>query len=52
MAQIQMKEKEIDTPLDYTDVDLHKGCDPLPQKFKFPNMKKYAGTDNPHLHLK
>ena len=47
-----MKEKGIDAPLDYTDLDLYKGSDPLPQKFKFPDMKKYSGTDDPHLHLK
>ena len=50
--QIQMKEKGIDAPLDYTDLDLYKGSDPLPHKFKFPDMKKYLGTDDPHLHLK
>ena len=50
--QMQMKEKGIDAPLDYTDLDLYKGSDPLPRKFKFPNMKKYSGTDDPHLHLK
>ena len=31
---------------------MHKGGDPLSQKFKFPDMKKYAGTNDPHLHLK
>ena len=54
MAQmkIQMKEKGIDAPLDYTDLDLYKGSDPLPRKFKSPDMKKYFGTEDPHLHLK
>ena len=54
MAQMkmQMKEKGIDAPLDYTDLDLYKGSDPLPRKFKFPDMKKYSGTEDPHLHLK
>ena len=28
--QIQMKEKGIEAPLDYTDLDLHKSNDPLP----------------------
>ena len=28
--QMQMKEKGIDAPLDYTELDLHKGSDPLP----------------------
>ena len=50
--QMQMKEKGIDAPLDYTDLDLYKGSDPLPKKFKFPDMKKYMGTKDPHLHLK
>ena len=50
--QIQMKEKGIDAPLDYTDLDLYKGSDPLPRKFKFPDMKKYSGIDDPYLHLK
>ena len=27
--QMQMKEKGIDTPLDYTDLDLYKGSDPF-----------------------
>ena len=50
--QIQMKKKGMEAPLDYTDLDLHKGNDPLPRKFKFPNMRKYSGNDNPRLHLK
>ena len=24
----------------------------LPPKYQFPSMKKYSGTDDPHLHLK
>ena len=54
MAQMkmQMKEKGIDAPLDYTNLELYKGIDPLPRKFKFPDMKKYFGTEDPHLHLK
>ena len=47
-----MKEKGIDTPLNYIDLDLYKGSDPLSQKFKFPKMKKYSGTDDSYLHLK
>ena len=50
--KMQMKEKGIDAPLDYTDLDLYKGSDPLPRKFKFPDMKKYSGMEDPHLHLK
>ena len=54
MAQMKlmMKEKGIKSPMDYTGLDLDEGGDPLPQKFKFLNIKKYSGTDDPHLHLK
>ena len=54
MAQmhIQIKKKGIEAPLDYTDLDLYKGDDPLQRKFKFPNMRKYSRNDDPHLHLK
>ena len=54
MAQMQvmMKEKGMATPMDYTDLTLDEKDDPLPQKYKFPSMKKYTGTDDPHLHLK
>ena len=54
MAQMQvvMKEKGMEAPLDYTDLDLHKGDNPLSWKFKFPDMRKYSGNDDPHLHLK
>ena len=47
-----MKEKGMDAPMDYTDLNLDEEDDPLPWKFKFPNMRKYSGTDDPHLHLK
>ena len=54
MAQVQMmmKEKGISTPADYADLTLDEEDDPLPPKFKFPNMKKYSGIDDPHLYLK
>ena len=49
--QLLMKDKGIDVIMDYGDLDLdHK--EPLPKKFKFPEMKKYSGTEDPHLHLK
>ena len=48
--QMMMKEKGLDTTMDYEDLD--EEDDPLPPKFKFPNMKKFTGTDDPHLHLK
>ena len=50
--EIVMKEKCMTTPMDYADLDLDEEDDPLPQKFKFPNIKKYSGTDDPYLHLK
>ena len=40
------------TSMDYTDLILDEEDDPLPQKFKFPSINKYSGTDDPHLHLK
>ena len=49
---MMMKEKGIATPSDYADLTLDEEDDPLPPKFKFLNMKKYAGIDDPHLHLK
>ena len=54
MAQVQMmmKEKGIATPSDYADLTLDEEDDPLPPKFKFPNLKKYSGIDDPHLYLK
>ena len=54
MAQMQMmmKENGMTTPVDYADLTLDEEDDPLPRKYKFPNMKKYSGTDDPHLHLK
>ena len=54
MTQMQMmiKEKGMDALMNYTDLNLDEEDDPLPQKFKFPNMRKYSGTDDPHLHLK
>ena len=47
-----MKEKGIEAPLDYIDLDLYKDSDPLPRNFKFPDMRKYSKNDDPHLHLK
>ena len=40
------------TPIDYADLTLYEEDDPLPQKFKFPDIKKYSGTDDSHLYLK
>ena len=47
-----MKEKGMEAPVDYTDLDLYQSNDPLPRKFKFPDMRKYSGNDDPRLHLK
>ena len=54
MAQMQslMKEKGLDASMDYSDLSLDGKDDLLPPKFKFPNMKKYSGTDDPHMYLK
>ena len=54
MAQIQimMKKKGMTTSMDYADLNLDEKDNPLPRKFKFPNMKKYSGTDDPYLNLK
>ena len=40
------------TPMDYADLTLDEDNDPLPRKFKFPNMKKYSSTNDLHLHPK
>ena len=51
-VQTMMKEKGIDALLDYTNLSLEREDEPLPPKYKFSNMKKYSGTDDPHLYLK
>ena len=50
--QIMIKENGMTTPMDYADLTLDDEDDPLPRKYKFLSMKKYSGTDDPHLHLK
>ena len=47
-----MNEKGMEAPLDYTDLDFYKGNDPLPRKFKFPDMRKYSRNDDLYMHLK
>ena len=49
--QVMMKEKGMTTPMDYTNLNMDEEDDPLSRKFKFPNMRKYSGTDDPHMHL-
>ena len=50
--QLMMKEKGIDAPINYSDLSLGEDDDPLPQKFKFSDMKKSTGIEDPYLHLK
>ena len=50
--QMMKKKKGMDALMDYTYLNLNEEDDPLPRKFKFPNIRKYFGTDDPHLHLK
>lgn len=47
-----MKEKGIDSSMNYSDLSLGEDDDPLPRKFRFPDMKKFTGIEDPHLHLK
>ena len=51
-VQTMMKEKGIGAPLDYANLSLKREDEPLPPKYRFPNIKKYSSTDDPHLHLK
>lgn len=50
--QLMMKEKGIDALINYSDLSLGEGDDPLPQKFRFPDMEKFIGVEDPHLYLK
>ena len=53
MAQLQTTLKSHGLNPNFAELDLDlKKKEPLPPKYKFPNMKKYSGTDDPHLHLK
>ena len=49
--QLLMKDKGLDAAMDYDDMDLVKE-EPLPPKYRFPDIKKCDGTDDPHLHLR
>ena len=51
-VQTMMKEKGIDAPLDYTNLSLERDDEPLPRKFKLPNIRKFTRMEDPHLHLK
>ena len=53
MDQLQTVIKSHRLNLDIANIDLGLGeKEPLPLKYQFPSMKKYSGTDDPHLHLK
>ena len=54
MAQMQlmMKEKGIDAPIHYSDMSLGEDDNPLSQKFRFLDMKKFTNIEDPHMHLK
>ena len=49
--QTTLKEHGLNPNFVDLDLDLKKE-EPLFPKYKFPNMKKYSGTDDPHLVLK
>ena len=49
--QLLMKYKGLDSTMDYDELDMDNK-EPLPPKYKFPDIKKYDGTDDPHLHLR
>ena len=49
--QLLMKDKGLDAAIEYSDLDLVKE-EPLSPKYRFPDIKKYDGTDDPHLHLR
>ena len=51
--QLQTALKKHGLNLNFIDLDLDlEEEEPLPLKYKFPNIKKYSVTNDPHLHLK
>ena len=50
MNQLQNAMKKLGPNHNFIDLDLEED-EPLPPKYKFPDIKKYDGTDDPHLHL-
>ena len=50
MDQMQAMMKKFGPSDDFPDLDLEKD-ELLPPKYKFPDIKKYDGTDDPHLYL-
>ena len=51
MNQLQDAMKKLGPNHDFIDLDLEED-EPLPSKYKFPDIKKYDETDDPHLHLR
>ena len=51
MDQLQAMMKKLGPNHDLPDLNLEED-EPLPMKFKFPNIKKYDGTNNLHIHLR
>ena len=49
--ELLVKDKGLDAAIEYSDLDLLKE-EPLPSKYRFSDIKKYDGTDDPHLHLR
>ena len=53
MAQLKTTMKSHGLNPDFANMDLDLGeKEPFPPKYQFPSMKKYFGTDDPHLYLK
>ena len=50
MDKLQATIKKHRLNYDFADLDMEEE-EPLPPKFKFPDIKKYDGTDDPHFHL-
>ena len=46
-----MKEKQMESSYDFGDLDFEED-EPLPKKFKFPNMEIFNGTKDPKFHLR
>ena len=53
MDQLQTTLKRHELNPNFTNLDMDLGeKESLPLKYQFPSMKKYSGTDDPHLHSK
>ena len=49
--QLQAAIKKLELNHDFTDLDLEED-ELLSPKYKFPNIKKYDGINDPHLYLR